>query len=165
MEPELEIQTSTLGIRSLAALIDSSVACICWYYLIESFGQIAPAGIHATTTIGGDKTLTGLPALLLVLATGIFWIIPEWLIGATAGKLICGLRVVSLEGRQISLVQSLKRNILRLLDFFPFYLTGFLTATLTPKHQRLGDLWAKTIVVRNKKLQSRAEVSLQSKVG
>jgi hypothetical protein len=44
----------------------------------------------------------------------------------------------------------LKRNLLRLVDFFPFYLTGFLAAKLTPNHQRLGDLWAQTIVVNRK---------------
>lgn len=36
---------------------------------------------------------------------------------------------------------------LRLLDFFPWYLTGFTAAKLTSQHQRLGDLWAKTLVV------------------
>lgn len=45
--------------------------------------------------------------------------------------------------------QSVKRNVLRLVDFFPFYVTGFVIASLTPNRQRLGDLWAKTIVVIN----------------
>jgi uncharacterized RDD family membrane protein YckC len=66
--------------------------------------------------------------------------------------------VTTLRGGSISLGQSLKRNVLRLLDFFPFYLTGFVAAALTPNRQRLGDLWAKTIVVSRKSRQAAVEV-------
>jgi uncharacterized RDD family membrane protein YckC len=69
------------------------------------------------------------------------------------GKWACDLRVTTMNGGSISFSQSLKRNILRLLDFFPFYLTGFVTARLSPSRQRLGDLWAKTIVVVRKSQQ------------
>jgi uncharacterized RDD family membrane protein YckC len=34
-----------------------------------------------------------------------------------------------------------------MVDFMPLYLPGFVAASLTPKRQRLGDLWAKTIVI------------------
>jgi len=91
-----------------------------------------------------------MPALLLMLATAAFWIFPEWLLGSTMGKWACDLKVTTLNGMSISFMQSLKRNVLRLLDFFPFYLPGFATASLTPNRQRLGDLWAKTIVVPKK---------------
>jgi uncharacterized RDD family membrane protein YckC len=101
----------------------------------------------ATATVGGNRVVTGTPAIVLMLVTALYWNIPEWILGATLGKLIFGLRVRALTGQQISLGQSFRRNLLRLVDFSPFYLTGFLVAKLTPSHQRLGDLWAKTIVV------------------
>ena len=98
--------------------------------------------------VEGSKVVTGAPALALFLFTALYWIIPEWLLGATIGKLAFGLRVRNFAGEPVSFAQSAKRNLLRLLDFFPFYLTGFIAAKLTPHHQRLGDLWAKTIVAR-----------------
>ena len=110
---------------------------------------VSPTG-NVSLNDGTDKVLVGTPALLLLAATAAFWIVPEWLAGATLGKWLFRIRVTSLEGQDITLTQSLKRNLLRLVDFFPFYLTGFLLVALTPSHQRLGDLWAKTIVVPRK---------------
>lgn len=97
--------------------------------------------------MGEGKVLTGLPALVLFLATAAYWMIPEGFASATLGKLVCGLRVVGLDGQKITFLQSVQRNLLRIKDSFPFYLTGFIAARLSPLRQRLGDLWAKTIVV------------------
>ena len=155
-------KTANLGVRVLAAIIDSLIVSFAWYYIIEIWGHTGPAGSLTSATMGGGKVLSGTPALLLMLATACYWIIPEWLFRATLGKFICGLRVSSVDGTAISLWQSLKRNILRLVDFFPFYLTGFLTAALTPKHQRLGDLWANTIVVSKRHSRQAPEQSLES---
>lgn len=144
---EDEMKASGLWLRSLAAVVDSSIVFFFWYFIIETWG---------TTTSGTDKTLTGLPAILLMLATAAYWILPEWLAGATFGKWACDLRVISTEGSKLSFSQSVKRNVLRLIDFFPFYLVGFITAKLTPNHQRLGDLWAKTIVAKRSEVTREA---------
>ena len=138
MELRPQVKAAPLWIRALAAILDSAVVFLATFYIAETWGEVAPEG---------SKVLTGTPALLLMLAIAAFWIVPEWLLGSTMGKWACVLRVTTLRGGSISFVQSLKRNVLRLLDFFPFYLTGFVAASLTPNRQRLGDLWAKTIVV------------------
>lgn len=137
------MKPSGLWIRSLAAILDFSIAALIWYFVIETWGTINAAG---------NKEAVGLPATALMIGTAAFWILPEWLGGATFGKWSCDLRVVGIDGNKISLAQSVKRNVLRLLDFFPWYLTGFITAKLTPNCQRLGDLWAKTLVVRRSEL-------------
>ena len=142
---------ASLSIRALAALTDSAIVFGVWYFAISSWGQEGTLSGTASVTAGGDKVLTGWPAILVLLVTAAFWILPEWFLGATVGKLLTGLRVRSVEGEQINLTQSLQRNLLRLVDFFPFYLTGLICAAVTPNRQRLGDLWAKTIVVRNKR--------------
>jgi uncharacterized RDD family membrane protein YckC len=147
MELRPQVNAAALGVRALAAIIDSATVSIAWYYIIETWGD---AGRE------GGMELTGTPALLLMLATAAFWILPEWLLGTTLGKWACDLRVTTLNGGSISFVQSLKRNVLRSLDFFPFYLTGFVAARLSPNRQRLGDLWAKTIVVSRKSRQAEA---------
>ena len=149
MTEEIKVPPSSLWLRTLSAIIDSVLVTLFWYYVIDLFGHPEAVGSDSAS-FGGDKVVTGAPAFLVFLATAAFWILPEWLASATLGKLLCGLRVVSLDGREISFSQSIKRNLLRLLDAFPFYLTGFVAAALSPRHQRLGDLWAKTIVVRKR---------------
>ena len=143
MELRDQVTAAPLGPRVLAAILDSVIICIAWYFIIGKWGDEGADG----------RTLTGIPAILLMAATAAFWILPEWLLGSTMGKWTCDLHVTTLSGGDISFSQSLRRNVLRMVDFFPFYLTGFITASLTPKRQRLGDLWAKTIVVRKKSLK------------
>lgn len=143
-------ETAQLGLRVLGAILDSVLVSFAWYFIIDLWGHQGVVGALNNATAGG-KVLSGTPAVVLLLATAAYWIVPEWLAGVTVGKLLCGLRVRSLGGSPISFVQSIKRNVLRLLDFFPFYLPGFVSACLTPNRQRLGDLWAKTIVVRAKR--------------
>lgn len=146
----------SLWLRSVAAVIDAIIVGIAWYYVIEVWGQSGSAsGVGASATAGSGKILTGEPAILLMVATALYWILPEWILGSTPGKLVCGLQVLSMDSGSVSLGQSIKRNLLRLLDFFPFYITGFLVVLLTPHHQRLGDLWAKTVVGRREGKTSR----------
>ena len=146
---------ASLLLRVLAAILDSALVFMAWYYIIEAWGNVAPAA--GDTAVGaGDKSLTGIPALALMLGTAAYWIIPEWLQEATLGKAIFSLRVASVDGKNLTFGQVMKRNVLRLIDFFPFYLTGFLAACLTPNRQRLGDLWAKTIVVSSRSRQPNA---------
>lgn len=140
----------SLSVRVIAALIDSLLMSVIWYYSIEVWGHTQSSGSPTSVTAGGDKVLTGWAAVLLLLLTAAFWILPEWIAGATIGKFVCGLRVRSRDGRPIGLIQSVKRNSLRIVDFFPFYIPGFICAALTPNRQRLGDLWADTIVVHPK---------------
>lgn len=141
MENNLQTTPAPLGIRVLAALLDSVLVFLVVFLIIWQWG---------TETAEGERSLTGIPALFLMLGIVAFWVVPEWLLGSTLGKWACDLHVTTLSGGDISFSQSLRRNVLRMVDFFPFYLTGFITASLTPKRQRLGDLWAKTIVVRKK---------------
>jgi uncharacterized RDD family membrane protein YckC len=145
MEANAQRKPASLGMRVLAAILDCAVVLVAQYFIVEKWGEAGPEG---------DMVLKGVPVFVLLLASAAFWILPEWLLGATLGTWACDLRVTTLRGGNISFGQSLKRNVLRLLDFFPFYLTGFVAAALTPNRQRLGDLWAKTIVVSRKSRQT-----------
>ena len=143
-------KTNHLLVRAVAATLDSLLVCALWYYFIEAWGHTGTADTLTSETASTGKVVTGMPAVSLLLLTACYWMIPEWILGATIGKLALGLRVTTLDARPISFGQSFKRNLLRLVDFFPFYLTGFLAAKLTPNHQRIGDLWAQTIVISTK---------------
>jgi hypothetical protein len=71
--------------------------------------------------------------------------------GRTPGKRMSGLRVVRAGGRPVDFVSSAIRNVLRLVDFLPlFYGLGMLVVMLSANNQRLGDLAAGTLVVRER---------------
>jgi uncharacterized RDD family membrane protein YckC len=144
MEPQSPLKPAPLGVRALAAFFDSLIAFLATFYIAYTWGDPNPEG---------GRVLSGIPALLLMFGIAAFWILPEWLLSSSVGKWACDLRVMPLNGGRISFAQSLKRNVLRPLDFFPFYLPAFVTASLTPSRQRLGDLWAKTIVVSKKSMR------------
>lgn len=75
----------------------------------------------------------------------------EWLYdGRTIGKRLFRLRVMDVSGLKLGFNQVVLRNLLRPIDSFPvFYLAGGIAALLSPRGQRLGDLAANTIVVRD----------------
>jgi uncharacterized RDD family membrane protein YckC len=87
---------------------------------------------------------------------GVMWIL--WLIyftyfegtsGQTIGKSLIHIRVVKEDGSRCDLGSALVRNILRIIDHLPFlYLLGIILIAATDKRQRLGDMLARTIVIK-----------------
>src|SRR5208282_2852422 len=70
--------------------------------------------------------------------------------GQTVGKKLFRLRVVDAEGLRLQFNQIVVRNLLRFVDALPaFYFVGGLTCWLNPRCQRLGDIAANTVVIRN----------------
>ncbi|HEX6978799.1 MAG TPA: RDD family protein [Alphaproteobacteria bacterium] len=65
----------------------------------------------------------------------------------TLGKLALGLRVTDREGRRLSLLRSVFRQLMKLLELFSSGIT-YLIAAFTPRHQALHDMLAGTFVVR-----------------
>ena len=72
--------------------------------------------------------------------------------GRTPGKALNGLRVVRVGGHPVGFVTSAIRNIIRPIDFLPSaYLLGAVTILATRRNQRIGDLVAGTLVVRERR--------------
>jgi len=71
--------------------------------------------------------------------------------GQTPGKRLLGMRVTDLGGFPVRPREAILRNLARLLDFLPmFYGVGLTVAFFSSKVQRLGDLLAGTLVVRER---------------
>ncbi len=69
--------------------------------------------------------------------------------GQTAGKRVLGLRVMRLDGRALSPSDLLARSVFLLADVvFTAGLLAVLLVTTGPRRQRLGDLVARTAVIR-----------------
>jgi hypothetical protein len=70
--------------------------------------------------------------------------------GQSPGKRLAKLRVICVDGRPVTLAESLIRNLVRLVDFLPgFYGVGVVTMFIQPQSRRLGDLAAGTLVVHD----------------
>ena len=141
-----------IGIRGVAMGIDS----IIWIGLL--FGAILITGAFTgqleTTTQGVDANLEGGPASIalgvwFVLSLGYHTIL-EWLFGKTIGKALVSIRVTNTSGSTPSLLASIIRNIVRLIDWIPaLYLIGIVGIIISDRQQRLGDKLAGTVVVRD----------------
>lgn len=69
--------------------------------------------------------------------------------GQTPGKRLCRLRVVCANGVPVDFYGSLIRNVLRVIDHLPLaYTTGILVMFANARAQRIGDLVADTIVIK-----------------
>jgi uncharacterized RDD family membrane protein YckC len=71
--------------------------------------------------------------------------------GQTPGKRLLGIRVVMKDGSVPVLGAYLLRWLLMLVDFYLFqFIVGVLSVLLTKNHQRVGDLAAGTVVIKEK---------------
>jgi uncharacterized RDD family membrane protein YckC len=131
--------------RFLALSID--VACI--MVLVN----VAGAVVDAFRPVSFDAT-AAISILLFFVISIAYGIVLEWLgRGQTIGKRLLGLRVMDAQGLRLQFSQIAIRNLLRVVDSLPaLYLVGGVSCFLSPLAQRLGDIAANTIVVRNPKI-------------
>lgn len=136
---ELELALAGLGSRFAAALID----------IIIKAGLLIALGVALGIAGAYGDALYAVLAFLVFFAYDIFF---ETLAsGRTPGKRWTGLRVVRLEGQPIGFASSAVRNVVRLADMLPFgYVLGAASILATRKNQRLGDLAAGTLVIRER---------------
>jgi uncharacterized RDD family membrane protein YckC len=95
-------------------------------------------------------------AVLIVLAVVIFFgydiYFEGFRNGQTPGKRLSGIRVVRDGGGPIDASAAFIRNLVGVADYLPsFYLLGGLVMTLNSRAQRLGDMAAGTIVIRERR--------------
>ncbi len=137
----LELVLAGVGSRFIARLLDT---------LIQVAIIIALAlGIYFTSAPGIVRAVV---RVLLFLVTFGYDVPFEVLNGGrTIGKAAAGIRVVGGLGEPVGFLASAIRNILRIVDFLPaLYIGGVIAMVATPRDQRLGDLAAGTIVVRDR---------------
>jgi uncharacterized RDD family membrane protein YckC len=99
---------------------------------------------------GSVWLMLAFPAVYVVLGVAVL----TGLAGGSPGKLLVGLRVVREDGSPAGLGPSFIRTALWIVDGFPGYcfcffapVVGFIVMMTTKRHQRVGDLVAKTYVV------------------
>jgi uncharacterized RDD family membrane protein YckC len=127
--------------RILATVLDYGLYCLFFLAYVLYFG-------HDNTD--GGKTVDGIRAVPVFIVWLLYFAGIEGAWGATPGHKLLDLRVVSVGPGPVRFVQALKRHLLDPFDIFFWGIPGIIAIKNTEKHQRLGDLWAKTIVVDTK---------------
>ena len=146
---EVSYELAGLGSRFLAAFLDALLFVAIMSLLV--FGAWALRSYltgdpFISVTIGW--VIAG-AWVLLGIAYHVYYEVA--LEGKTPGKRLTGLRVIAIDGASVSGEQSAVRNILRIADWLPLlYGAGAVSLLATSRNQRLGDLAAGTMVVKER---------------
>ncbi|WP_119070129.1 RDD family protein [Aggregatilinea lenta] len=154
LDPQLQIDTpenvlletpvAGFGSRSLAAIVDYLLVGITIFVLLWLLSDI-PFDTP-------DDTYVAVAFVLLVIfALFMFYhlIFEAIWNGQTPGKRLFKIRVVQANGMPLTASGLIVRNLVRLFDFLPaFYGVGMIVMFASRHSQRLGDLAAGTLVVR-----------------
>lgn len=127
-----------VGLRIAATLIDYGIYFTLFIFYLYTFGE----------KTDGSYEVKG----LLFLPIPIFWIlyfvVLEAYNQATPGHDIFKLIVVKTSGEKITFSDTFKRRIIDIIDIFFYGIPALICIYNTPKYQRLGDLFADTLVVK-----------------
>ncbi len=137
---------ATEGDRIVAVIIDSIIV-----FIFSLIIFIPLALVSGFFIFGSFAFLFFGPATLL---TWLLWLLYftyfESTSGQTLGKQIMRIRVVDETTMQrLDFGRSFVRNILRIIDWLPlFYLIGFILIATNQNKQRIGDMAARSIVIK-----------------
>jgi uncharacterized membrane protein SpoIIM required for sporulation/uncharacterized RDD family membrane protein YckC len=152
---ELEFRLAGLGSRFLAFVIDSAIE-------LALYGALVVLSLAAGRTFGAGQALSSWASVVLLFAYfgvrwGYFLFFEIRMRGQTPGKRVLGIRVVRTSGLPLGVRQSLLRNLLRIVDSLPppFCIVGAVSVVASRRGQRLGDLAAGTVVIRERFRASR----------
>lgn len=152
MGPVKDVGGRTLVITRLVQHAIDGLIC----FAVGVLAAVVAAGIGLLAALAGAPVELFLVGPFVVLAVGMI-VASLWLEvwhphahgGATLGMRWLGLRVVTPKGGQPSLQAHFLRWLLLVVDGLFFGLVGAVLIAVTPRHQRLGDLVADTLVVRS----------------
>jgi uncharacterized RDD family membrane protein YckC len=144
---DLNVTLAGLGSRFVAAVIDLLIQVGTLFIFFFALGIVG----EAAGDLGGFAVAIG--ALLIFVVVFVYPVLFETLnSGRTPGKAAIGIRAVMEGGRPITFAAAAVRNLVRLVDTLPFsYAVGIVAILVSKKNQRLGDMAAGTLVVRDRK--------------
>ncbi len=141
-----------IGSRFLAILIDSLIQGVIYVVLFFSLVVLANqlTVIELPSAIN-DALAIGVIIVLFIIQFGYFMFFEIILNGQTPGKHLFGLRVVKDNGAPFAPLDAVIRNLVRIIDFFPFaYGIGLVAMFFNARAKRLGDFAAGTLVVKQR---------------
>jgi uncharacterized RDD family membrane protein YckC len=158
-----EYEIAGVGSRFMAQLIDVLLL------LAVLFAFSITAGVVGNVTADGNLALLIFVLVTFLVFIGYFPFCEGIWSGQTLGKRALRIRVLGDRGEPVTLTQVAIRNLVRLVDFLPFfYGVGLITIFIQGGGKRLGDFAAGTVVARErgrirlKELVAAAETSTRA---
>lgn len=128
-----------LKLRIFATLIDYGIYFVVFYLYVSLAG---------TETSSENWEVTRFHALPVFLLWFVYFPGLEAFNSATPGHDIFKLKVIKATGEKIGFIDALKRRLCDVLDIWTWGIAAIICVTKTDKHQRIGDLFAGTVVVK-----------------
>ena len=138
-----------VGSRIVAVIVDHIIVGIITAVIaipmgLQMFAMSATGVMDPAVLFGQMMGMWGLSFVLWILYFSYF----EGKSGQTLGKKVVNIKVTREDGKQPTFTDAVIRNVLRLIDMIGIYILGFILILATEKKQRIGDLAARTIVVK-----------------
>ncbi|ANB06756.1 hypothetical protein SAM40697_2798 [Streptomyces ambofaciens] len=140
----LELRPARLPSRALAVLLDLAVA-------VAVYVAVTVALVASTASLDmAAQTALSIAAFVLVLVGGPIAV--ETLShGRSLGKMACGLRVVRDDGGPVRFRHSLVRGLIGVIEILmTFGVVACIASLVSARGRRLGDVFAGTLVVRER---------------
>lgn len=128
-----------MKLRILATLIDYGIFLGLSVFYVYTFGE---------KTDDNTRVVNGGMALIVPVFWLLYFVVTEAVNQATPGHDICKLKVVRADGHKISLSEAFKRRICDPIDIGIYGIPALICISKTPRHQRIGDIFANTLVVK-----------------
>src|SRR5215217_2585273 len=153
----LHFALASIGNRFIACAIDHAIQAL-------AIGLIGLSALILTSFPSIERIIASAPKwvvavmiLVLFLILAGYFAFFEWAwSGQTPGKRWLKLRVLREDGRPITFWEAAVRNLLRTFDMMPapFYSIGLISVFSTNRDQRVGDMVAGTVVVREREAEA-----------
>ncbi|HKS26838.1 MAG TPA: RDD family protein [Pyrinomonadaceae bacterium] len=158
----LHFALASIGNRFLACTVDHVLQIITIFLMYLAFIFIAGASSGVEQLGDAPKWVIAIAIIVLFLVSSGYFIFFEWLWnGQTPGKRWLKLRVIREDGRPITFWEASVRNLTRIFDMQPtiipilgFYSVGLIFVFISRRDQRVGDLFAGTVVVRERESEA-----------
>ncbi len=136
--------------RIVAAIIDTIILWVVMFIIAMPLGvQAMMMGTMtdpmAAAQLAGATMIVGVLGIVIGLGYFVYF---EGTTGQTIGKKIVNIKVVRKDGKPMTYMDALIRTILRIIDGMAFYIVGLIVIVVSKEKQRIGDMAAKTLVVK-----------------
>ena len=158
----LSFALASIGNRFLAVAIDHFIQYLTIIVAAWTFSALSESGAAFRET-GAATLFETMPKWTIAIAVIVvflifagYFVFFEWLWnGQTPGKRLLKLRVIRIDGRPITFWEATARNLLRIFDavpgfVVPVYSVGLISIFASGRDQRIGDVFAGTVVIRER---------------
>lgn len=157
----LHFALASIGNRFLACAIDHAIqaAILVLIFITALILANVSSTTLESTIASAPKWVYAVMILLIFLTFSGYFGFFEWIwSGQTPGKRWMKLRVIREDGRPVTFWEAAVRNLLRTFDMMPapFYSIGLISVFISLSDQRIGDMVAGTVVVREREAEAPA---------